>query len=134
MPRSLSDPLVMADPCGVTLLSGGNVALAPGSLAVAMRRLGERPRPREGVPFVAFSHGRSGLVGCRGVASTSGNAAVLREVETFGLPSGLPAFAEDFARFLTRPGRFAEAPVIEPGTSGARTLAEALFHSEARSA
>lgn len=126
MTRDLTQPLILSEAGGITLLTGRNVALAPGRLAAIMARMGDPPCHRDGTPFVAFATGRSGMVGFRGVASPSGEGTVLREVEAFGSQAGIEAFAERLASFLCEPRRFARVARVDPGSPGGGLLSRAL--------
>jgi len=114
--KRLGDGLVHADPGGVTLLTGDNVALAPAFLDAALRRLaGPSRRGAPGdVPLLAFSHRRDGIaLAAAVVASGRDGGPLLRDVEAGGRPEGLEGLGRDLAALFLHPGRFERAPSVE---------------------
>jgi len=128
MGRSLGLPVVHTTG-GITLLTGGNVRLAPSSVL----RLAARTGCDEGDGgLLAYANGRYGIVGCRGRFSDEGGRLLIHGLETFGSRGALAEFGRQLGELIAKPGRFDGLAVVErvsdPGT-GAGLVVEALVEA-----
>lgn len=127
--RDLTRPVLFSGDAGdgeVTILTGGNVGLAPEAVARALEGVpwgapGRRPDP---VPLVAFARTRHGLAGAWGGAT---GAAAVAFLGTFGRPEGLDALGAALGAYLADRDRFPGGACVRlPEGPGAAALGAAL--------